>query len=94
MTAVIVDGVQTVNDASTLPTWLSVTAVSFGCAASVSLTSGLGRRNTLYVFEGSPGVEDNAGGEVTVGVGQTVEFAMEGGSRRPLHRSRRRLPRR
>ncbi len=68
---------QTVNDASTLAD-LAQRNRRVICYSLVSLTSDLEGRNTLYVFEGSPGVEDNAGGEVTVGVGQAVEFAMEG----------------
>ena len=76
--AVIVDGVQTVNDASTLADLAQRNRRVIWLRSLVSLTSDLEGRNTLYVFEGSPGVEDNAGGEVTVGVGQAVEFAMEG----------------
>ncbi len=76
--AVIVDGVQTVNDASTLADLAQRNRRVIWLRSLVSLTSDLDGLSTLYVFEGSPGVEDNAGGEVAVGVGQAVEFALDG----------------
>ncbi len=76
--AVIVNRVQDVNDAKELVDLAQSNRRVIWLRSLVSLTTDLDGRSTLYVFEGSPGVEDNAGGEVTVGAGQAVEFAMEG----------------
>ena len=76
--AVIVGGAQAVNDIGELGDLVQRNRRVIWLRSLVALTSDVDGRNTLYVAEGSPGVEDGAAGEVTVEAGQAVEFALEG----------------
>ncbi len=78
MAAVIVGSVQTVNDIDELSNLAQRNRRVIWLRSAVALTAAPDGRNTLYVFEGAPGVEDAAGGEAPVAPGEAVEFALEG----------------
>lgn len=75
---IIVEGAQKVNDLRSIGELSRQNARVIWIRSIVALTSEAEGRQTLYVFEGSPGVEDAQGNEIAVAAGQAVEFTQDG----------------